>query len=104
LTFLNDLGTSGGVSVGAAATNGNWHHIAFTWQQNTVNGFKSYLDGILVEQRNAANISLPVISNSLFLGSFNGTSEFMNGTLDEVRVWNNKGFRRYGNDWATKVK
>ncbi len=83
-----DGATSGGVLVGAAATDGNWHHVAFTWQQGAVNGFKSYLDGVLVEQKNAANVALPIINNSLFLGSFNGGSEFMNGSLDEVRVWN----------------
>lgn len=83
----NDGGTVSGVSVGAAATDGNWHHVAFTWKQNTTNGFKSYLDGVLVEQRNSANVPLPIINNPLYLGAFQGSSEFMNGSLDEVRVW-----------------
>ncbi|MES2773159.1 MAG: LamG-like jellyroll fold domain-containing protein [Bacteroidota bacterium] len=84
----NDGGVGGGVSVGAAATDGNWHHVAFSWQQGATNGFKSYLDGVLVEQKNAANNALPLINNFLYLGSFGGFAEFMNGTLDEVRVWN----------------
>lgn len=83
----NDGGTVSGISVGAAATDGNWHHVAFTWKQNTTNGFKSYLDGVLVEQRNSANVPLPIINNPLYLGAFQGSSEFMNGSLDEVRVW-----------------
>jgi Concanavalin A-like lectin/glucanases superfamily/Calx-beta domain len=86
-----DGGTSGGVSVGAAATDNTWHHIAFTWQQGTTNGFKSYLDGVLVQQRDAANVALPVINAELYLGAyFNGTttSEFMTGAMDEVRIWN----------------
>jgi Concanavalin A-like lectin/glucanases superfamily/Regulator of chromosome condensation (RCC1) repeat/Secretion system C-terminal sorting domain len=83
----NDGGVAGGVSVGAAATDGSWHHVAFTWQQGATNGFKSYLDGSLVEQKNAANVALPVINALLYLGALNGTSEFMNGSLDEVRVW-----------------
>ena len=29
-------GTAGGVSVGATATDGNWHHVAFTWQQGVL--------------------------------------------------------------------
>jgi len=83
----SDGGTGGGISVGAGATDGNWHHIAMTWQKNTVNGFKSYLDGVLVDQRNSANANLPAITSGGYLGAYNGTSEYMNGSLDEVRIW-----------------
>jgi hypothetical protein len=83
----SDGGTGAGISVGAAATDGNWHHIAFTWKKNTVNGFRSYLDGVLVAQRNSANVNLPVITSGGYLGAYNGASEWMNGTLDEVRIW-----------------
>jgi len=80
-------GTGGGINVGANATDGNWHHIAMTWQKNTVNGFKSYLDGVLVAQKNSSNINLPAINVAGYLGAFGGGSEFMNGTLDKVRIW-----------------
>jgi hypothetical protein len=82
-----DGGTTG-IDLGATATNGGWHHVAMTWQRNTVNGFKSYLDGQLVAQRTSANVALPTIASGMFLGAFNGSSEFMTGSLDEVRVWN----------------
>jgi hypothetical protein len=36
-----DGGTGTGIAVGPGAEDGNWHHIAMSWQQNTVNGFKS---------------------------------------------------------------
>jgi Concanavalin A-like lectin/glucanases superfamily/Secretion system C-terminal sorting domain len=84
----SDGGTTGGLSVGANAMNGNWHHVAMTWQRNTVNGFKSYLDGQLVAQRTSLDVALPTINSGMFLGAFNGSSEFMTGSLDEVRVWN----------------
>jgi trimeric autotransporter adhesin len=84
----SDGGTTGGLSVGATAMNGNWHHVAMTWQRNTTNGFKSYLDGQLVAQRTSLDVALPSINSGMYLGAYNGTSEFMNGTLDEVRVWN----------------
>ncbi len=83
----SDGGTTG-IDVGAAATNGGWHHVAMTWQRNTANGFKSYLDGQLVAQRTSLDVALPSINSGMYLGAFNGTSEFMNGTLDEVRIWN----------------
>jgi hypothetical protein len=84
-----DGGTTG-IAVGAAATNGNWHHIAMTWQKNTVNGFRSFLDGQLVEQRNSANVNLPPFALNMLpnLGSYDGSQEFMQGALDEVRIWN----------------
>lgn len=85
----SDGGTTG-ISQGAAETDGNWHHIAMTWQKNTVNGFRSFLDGQLVEQRNSANVNLPPFSSSYVpvLGSFDGTQEYLSGTLDNVRIWN----------------
>ncbi|MDP3928163.1 MAG: LamG-like jellyroll fold domain-containing protein, partial [Bacteroidota bacterium] len=84
----NDGGTAAGLSVGAAAVDGRWHHIAFTWQRNAENGFKSYLDGQLIAQRNSANTALPSIGNVVgYLGCFNGTSEFSNGSFDEVKIF-----------------
>ena len=76
-----------GISVGAGVSDGNWHHVAMTWKKNTVNGFKSYLDGNLVEQRNSSNTDLPNMNVTGYLGRYNGTSEWMNGSLDEVRIW-----------------
>lgn len=86
--IISTDGASTGISVGAAATDGNWHHIAVTWQKNTVNGFRSYLDGVIVDQRNSANVNLPNITTAGFLGSYLGTGEYMNGSLDEIRIWN----------------
>ena len=52
----SDGGVSGGVKVGNGIYDNNWHHIAVTWKKNTLNGFRSYLDGALVEAKNAANV------------------------------------------------
>jgi Concanavalin A-like lectin/glucanases superfamily/Secretion system C-terminal sorting domain len=80
-------GTSG-VGVGTGATDGNWHHVAMTWQKGVTNGFIPYLDGVRGTRRTATNVNLPTMNSGLYLGSNNGTSEFMNGTIDEVRIWN----------------
>lgn len=86
----NDGGytTGSGVPVGAAATDGNWHHVAMTWKRNTVNGFKSYLDGQLAGQRNSSNNPLPIVNSGAFLGALFGNLQMMTGTLDDVRIWN----------------
>jgi uncharacterized membrane protein len=88
--IISSDGGISGVSCGDVntITDGNWHHLAMTWQQNTTNGFKSYLDGVLVAQRDSANVTLPVLTNDrTFLGSFGTTGEYINGQLDEVRIW-----------------
>jgi hypothetical protein len=83
-----DGGTSG-VICGPAATINNdaWHHLAFVWKKNTT--FATYLDGVLQNTRVAANVNLPTFSGVTGnIGSFTGTSEFLNGNMDDVRIWN----------------
>ncbi len=85
----NDGGTSG-VKVSnptTAVTDGNWHHVAMSWKRNTVNGFASYLDGELVEQRNSADAPIPSIGSQVFFGSWGGVYEFSQGMLDEIAIW-----------------
>ncbi|CAD5963884.1 LamG domain-containing protein [Planktothrix agardhii] len=84
-----DGGTTGGISVGATATDGSWHHIAMTWKRNTINGFVSYLDGVLVAKKNSSNVSLsaPAAGTGICIGSYNGSGEFSKGKIAEVRIW-----------------
>ena len=86
--IISTSGGTSGVNIGTGATDGNWHHVAMTWQKNTSLGFISYLDGVRIQRISAANTSLPSMTSGLFLGANQGTSEFMNGSIDEVRVWN----------------
>jgi|JI9StandDraft_2_1071091.scaffolds.fasta_scaffold00668_6 Concanavalin A-like lectin/glucanases superfamily len=89
LHIISTDGSTAGISVGAAATNGSWHHVAMTWKRNTTNGFVSYLDGVLVAQRNSANVGLPAMTISpVYLGTYNNTGEYTNGQMAEVRIWN----------------
>ncbi|MCD4745396.1 MAG: choice-of-anchor D domain-containing protein [Bacteroidales bacterium] len=84
----NDGGTGNGIPVGDGAEDGNWHHIAMTWKQNTTNGFTSYLDGNIVGQRTSIDAPLPNINANVIFGSKYGTGEFMTGSLEEIRIWN----------------
>lgn len=90
LHILSHDGGTSGVKVSnptTLVTDGNWHHVAMTWKQNTVNGFASYFDGELVEQRNSANAPVPNIGAQVFLGTFGGAGEFAHGMLDEIAIW-----------------
>ncbi len=81
----NDGGVAAGLSVGAAATDGAWHHVAMTWKRSGT--FVSYLDGAIVAQRAASATAIPSLAADVYVGSWNGTSEFASGQIDEVRVW-----------------
>jgi hypothetical protein len=81
-----DGGTGAGIAVGPA-TDGKWHHVAMTWEQDMFGGFRSYLDGELVAERDSGPNPLPVINGQAYLGAYQGASEFTNGQLDEVRIW-----------------
>ncbi|MBF0450306.1 MAG: cadherin domain-containing protein, partial [Candidatus Magnetomorum sp.] len=66
----------------------NWHHLAMTWQKNTTNGFKSYLDGLLIDAVNTPDEDLPDLSNlSLCIGGRVNYGYYINGQLDEFRIW-----------------
>ena len=82
-----DGGTSG-IAIPSSVYDGRWHHIAMTWQKNTTNGFRSYVDGQLVAQRNSANTSLPTINSGAYIGSYGANGDYTNGSIDEVRIYN----------------
>ena len=88
----NDGATDNGLALdatsGSTVKDGNWHHVVMTWKQNTTNGFKSYLDGALVAQRNSANVPIPEINTPVLISSYLGTGEFTNGALDDVYIYN----------------
>ena len=86
--IISNDGATNGVSAGPKATiqDGNWHHLAMTWSKNGF--FTGYLDGVQVDQRAAANVDLPAMNTINCLGSLGGTTEFLTGSLDEVRIWN----------------
>ncbi|MFZ4621461.1 MAG: LamG-like jellyroll fold domain-containing protein, partial [Bacteroidota bacterium] len=83
----NDGGVNNGIPVGASAEDGNWHHVAMTWKRNTVNGFKSYLDGQLVAQRTSSDAPIVNMNTPTIIGSYFGFGEFTHGLLDEIRIW-----------------
>jgi hypothetical protein len=102
---LHIISTDGGVGAGIAvgpATDGKWHHVAMTWEVDMVDGFKSYLDGELVAQRDSGPELLPLINGQAYLGAYQGTSEFTKGQLDEVRLWETARTQEQLKEWMNK--
>ena len=67
-----------------------------------VGGFRSYLDGELVAERDSGPDPLPVINGQAYLGAFQGLSEFTNGQLDEVRIWESVRTEEELQEWMNK--
>jgi len=69
----------------------SWHHIAMTWEQNKDRGFKSYVDGNLVDESSSADVPLPNLNDvTPTVGVFlqNGTlTERAFGEIGRIRIW-----------------
>ena len=67
---------------------GNWHHVAATYDGTTKN---LYRDGVLIGTTNqSGNVTLVAEHTGMgaSLDTYLPPSEFFNGAMDEVRVWN----------------
>jgi hypothetical protein len=79
----NALGTA---SYSVATLTG-WHHVAFTFNGRYI---YLYIDGTRVATNNAGatySITYNTGTNTTIGALSSGTSEFVNGTIDEIRIW-----------------
>ncbi|MEI7732036.1 MAG: LamG-like jellyroll fold domain-containing protein, partial [Verrucomicrobiota bacterium] len=81
-TYFNLNGTLRGLNVDNVLQIGRWYHVAGVWDGTNIN---LYLNGILLTNANYAGMVLATNSGGITLGS---SSEYLNGRLDEVRIWN----------------
>ena len=74
----------GGTLASAPLTGtGAWHHITYTYDGTT---HRLYLDGVAgTPTTNPPQTSTPT---QTYLGSYDGANEFLQGALDDVRVYN----------------
>lgn len=65
-----------------------WNYTVITWKRNVANGFKIYLNGNLVNQRNSSNNTIPDLNTPLRFGSHAGSggSEFTRGILGDSTI------------------
>lgn len=66
-------------------TPNTWYHATFVFENN--NSLRLYLDGNLEASVAIGNRTLRNSDNRLRVGSGNIASEFFNGDIDEVRIW-----------------
>nr|QNT35644.1 hypothetical protein GNCGGNMO_00006 [uncultured Methanosarcinales archaeon] len=68
---------------------GTWHHISFTFTSNTL---KIYVDGVedtgVTKTTDNTVSSLYSSSDDVCIGAFSNPSNYLNGDIDEVRIYN----------------
>jgi len=72
------------LTTGAITTN-TWHHIVFTYDGSIK---KAYIDGDVDSTTVETSGSLGTSSYDLLIGSFIGSGDWFNGTIDEVAIYN----------------
>jgi hypothetical protein len=86
--FVLGVGSTGGDSTFASSINindGSWHHVAAT-RNNTSGAVAIYVDGILRGSGSGPTGSR-TFPSSLRIGSLQTGNNFLNGTLDDVRLY-----------------
>ena len=70
-------------------TDGQWHHVAVTYDNNATQKFKLYVDGSLESAFNLTSVTMNTNSNTNFrIGRRVDNANYFTGAIDEVRFWN----------------
>lgn len=85
--FEWDGSTFPGVSSTISVNDNVWHHVAVVRTSALSNNISIYVDGIL---SNSGTVNHNITTNALNIGAYNfsGLTQFFNGSIDEVRIWN----------------
>ncbi|HGJ67514.1 TPA: LamG domain-containing protein [bacterium] len=71
-------------ALGGKVNDGEWHHIAGTWDGKVI---KTFVDGKETSRLNCAG-ELSANNKPLYIGARGGNQRFMNGLIDEIKVYN----------------
>lgn len=77
----------GGGLNGGNVADGNWHHVAVTYNNADATPYRLYIDGVLSASGTIA-ATLNTADSKLVIGQKVDLSSPFNGSIDEVRVWN----------------
>ena len=83
--FRNNIGVSYDIIANNVLSFNQWQHLAFTYDGSYI---RLYKDGLLLDST-LANGVITQTNESFMLGSLDwqGTGFYMNGKLDEIRIW-----------------
>ncbi len=106
--FVDNGSNSYGYTAANAVSPGNWYHVAAVFdgtQTGNANRLKIYIDG--VPQTLSFSGTIPASTSSTNTAPFMAGGEpaccYLNGTIDEVRVWNTALSASTITDWKDKL-
>lgn len=87
LLYSYNWATSGVIATSTNLADGNWHHVAMTFQSGVTNGTILYADGapVLTTTITIANQASPL---NLATGFGGGSGQTINGSIDDARMYN----------------
>lgn len=71
----------------ASVADGQWHHVAVTYDNSSASKAKLYIDGFLDASNNFTVIMNSSSSGPIILGRRNDNVNYYEGLMDEVRIW-----------------
>lgn len=77
-----------GLSGTTAVNDGQWHHVAVTYDPTATNQYKLYIDGTLEAQGNLTVSTNTVLGTPVQFGKRVDGAKWFDGSIDEVRIWN----------------
>lgn len=77
-----------GLSGQTAVNDGNWHHVAVTYDPTATNNYSLYVDGSLDTSGNISTTTNTVLGIDLRIGKRVDNARYWAGEIDEVRFWN----------------
>jgi hypothetical protein len=77
-----------GFNTTTSVADGNWHHVAVTYDNAASSKYSIYLDGVLSISQNLTTAINTSNTNGIILGRRNDAINYFNGSMNEVRIWN----------------
>ena len=86
--YFQTNSASGGYHLSTTSINdGEWHFFAVTWE-NSSDNLKIYIDGSLENTQTIAGDSVKNTDTKLAIGAYSNETNFFNGNLANVAIWN----------------
>ncbi|MEQ9301611.1 MAG: LamG-like jellyroll fold domain-containing protein, partial [Cyclobacteriaceae bacterium] len=82
-----DEGIAQPISSAVSIDDGNWHHVAFVWEDGVASASQLYVDGATAGSAFTYN---SLSSNFELQIGANTANQFWSGEIDEVRIWSSK--------------
>lgn len=77
----------GGINSSSIVADGNWHHVAVTFDNGASTKYNLYIDGMPAGSGNIAQAINTASGANLLIGTRNDMVNRFQGDIDEVRVW-----------------